>query len=285
MVPRGNTNRIKLSDGKKLLLTKGHGWKDSYFEEIILPFLNGKTPPNIERVKSSLNARVWNACGEGTSIFMKFFNYRGVRDKFVFRKSRARRAMEGGMILLQKGFLVPTLIAQGDLIKGFRVLENFLITQWIEGSFNTYTYLKTFFKLPLFGEALQKKRNFIKAAGQLIGSMHKNGIFHGDLRPGNILIKVSDNDHLFYFIDNERTKYFPKGIPFRLREKNLVQINMILMTQITLSDRMRFFKAYLIENPGLESIEKRLIRRISLKTEKRLTKKISGIREKEDAQN
>lgn len=285
MIPRGNTNRIKLSDGKKLLLTKGLGWKDSYFEEIILPFLNGKTPPNIERVKSSHNARVWNTCGEGTSIFIKFFNYRGVRDKLFFRKSRARRAMEGDMILLQKGFLTPTLIAQGDLIKGFRVLENFLITQWIEGSFNTYAYLKTFFKLPLFGDSLQKKRNFIKVAGHLIGRMHKNNIFHGDLRPGNILIKVSGNDHLFYFIDNERTKYFPQGIPSRLREKNLVQINMILMPHITFSDRMRFFKTYLIENPELESIAKHLIRRICVKTKKRLSKKISGIWEKENAQN
>jgi len=285
MILRGNTNRIKLSDGKKLLLTKGHGWKDSYYKEIILPFLNSKAPLNIGRVKSSHNARVWNIYGEGTSIFIKFFNYRGIRDKLFFRKSRARRAMEGDMILLQKGFLTPTLIAQGDLIKGFRVLENFLITQQIEESFDTYTYLKTFFKLPLFGEALQKKRNFIKAAGKLIGRMHKNGIFHGDLRLGNILVRVSDNDYLFYFIDNERTKYFPKGIPFRLREKNLVQINMILMPQITFSDRMRFFKAYLIENPELESIAKHLIRRICLKTKKRLSKKITGILGKEDAQN
>lgn len=285
MILKENTTRIQLSDGKKLLLTKGQGWKDSYFEEIILPFLNGETPLNTERVKSSHNARVWNIYREGTSIFIKFFSYRGVKDKLFFRKSRARRAMEGDKILLQKGFLVPTLIAQGDLIKGLKVLESFLITQRIEGSFNIYAYLKTFFNLPLFGESLRKKHNFIKAGGQLIGRMHKNGIFHGDLRPGNILIKVSDDEYFFYFIDNERTKYFPKGIPSRLREKNLIQINMILMPHITLSDRMRFFKAYLIENPELESIAKRLIRRISLKTKKRLTKKISGIREKKDAQN
>ncbi len=104
--------------------------------------------------------------------------------------------------------------------------------------------------------------------------MHKADIFHGDLRPGNILIEVLDDDFHFYFIDNERTRYFHDEIPSRLREKNLVQINTILMSQITFTDRLIFFKAYLDENPELKPVARKLIRKIFRKTKKKFRRKI-----------
>lgn len=274
---------IKLADNKKLFLTKGTGWKDDYIEALIIPLLNSHEPSGVERVKGSKSTRIWKVNWEGGPIIIKFFDIRGIRDKLFFRKSRAWRAMSGDMLLSQNGFLVPGIIAQGDLVRHFRLVDNFLISEWIEG-LNTYAYMRAFYAPPLSDEALQNKRIAIKSAGHLIGRMHKNGIFHGDLRPGNIIIKAGDN-RSFYFIDNERTKYFSGGIPMRLRKKNLIQINMIVMPQITFTDRMRFFKAYLSENPELMTIAKDLIRTIFLKTKKRLSKKIPGIWEKHNGQN
>lgn len=267
---------IQLTDDKKLLLTKGEGWRDSYLESIIVPFLNGEVPPNTEQINSSRNARIWKATAEESLLFVKHFSFRGIRDRLFLRRSRSRRAMEGGIILSERGFYTPVVIAQGDLIKGLRILDNFLITQWIAG-FNIYTYIKTFFKPPFVGEALQKKRNFITTIGRLIGQLHKKGIFHGDLRPGNILIRHSDGEPGFYFVDNERNRFFNRGIPERLREKNLVQINMILLPQITFTDRIRFFKAYLKENPELEPVARNWVRKVFLKTKKRLQKRVPMI--------
>ncbi len=122
-----------------------------------------------------------------------------------------------------------------------------------------------------------KKRTFIQTIGQLIGRLHKQGIFHGDMRPGNILVKRSPKELLSYFIDNERNRYFPKGIPQRLREKNLIQINMTVLPAITFPDRLRFFKAYLNENPELKPYAKDLTRKIFLRTRERLQKRIPGI--------
>lgn len=269
-----------LPTGKKLLLEKISDWNDSYLENIIIPLLQNTIPPNVEQVLSSQSVRVWKASIDKKSIFIKYFYPRGMRDKLMLRKSRAQRAKEGNMMLLQKGFLAPMVIAKGDVVKGYTFVESFLVTAEVQESLDIYTYGETSFRPPLSDNKLQEKWTFIKTIGQLIGRLHKQGIFHGDLRPGNILIKVSDNDHLFYFIDNERNRYFPKGIPHRLREKNLVQINMIVTPLITFTDRLRFFRAYLNENPELEPYAKDWIRTVFLKTKKRLSKKVSGIWEK-----
>jgi len=52
------------------------------------------------------------------------------------------------------------------------------------------------------------------------------------------------------------------------------------LPQITSADRLRFFMAYLSENPKLYPAAKDLIRKVHLKTKKRLSKKIPGIWEK-----
>ena len=274
-----------LEHGRKLFLRKGYGWQDSYLEKIIQPVINDLIPQNAQYVASSENTKCWNVPVEDSSLLIKFFNFGDIFDRLFFlRKSRSLRAWEGSMLLLERGFSTPTLIAQGDITERFLLRKTFFITNALKGSLSVYEYLDTFFK-ERSAKVIQQKRGFIIKMGRLIGRLHKAGIFHGDLRPGNILIVNSDNDSIFYFIDNERNRFFSKGIPQRLREKNLVQINMILKPQITFSDRMRFFKAYLIENPELEPVAKRLIRRIFLKTKKRLTKKISGVWGKENGQN
>ena len=265
-------NHIRLRDDKRLFLTKGGGWKDAHFD-IILPLLEGRIPPAAERISSSNNSRVWKVRMDGASFFIKFFAPRGIRDKLLFRKTRARRASEGSLILLQNGFLSPAILVQGDVVKGWEVGESFLVTEEVEKGYNIYSFVETFFNQSEF----EAKRICIKTFGTVIGRLHKKGIFHGDLRPGNILIKNTGSAPDVYFLDNERNKYFESGIPDRLREKNLVQLNMIVTPKITFTDRLRFFHAYLAENPELKPSARVWIRGVFLKTRKRLQRKILGI--------
>ncbi len=266
-----NIASFKYGD-KKLLLRCGSNWDDSYFSNILLPFLDEMVPSNAEQVRSSQYTRAWKVYTNRDALFLKFFLFRGIKDKLLFfRKSRAKRDMEGGELLRQKGFNVPLLIAQGEIRKGFRIISNFLITEWVE-SVNVYVYLKTFLNAPFSDKDLNRKRDFIKAFGAVIGRLHRNGIFHGDLRAGNILIVKKNDEPFFFFIDNERNKYFASGIPMRLRLKNLVQTRFIVTPYMTSTDRMRFLKAYLDENPGLKPKAKELIETIHKKTLKRLKK-------------
>lgn len=270
---------MAMPDGKRLILRIAEGWRDCFFEMFVMHLIKGNTPPNASKVATSRNAQAWKVETEDSSLFVKFFSFRGIRDSIIIRKSRARRAMEGHILLLEKGFCSPAVIAQGELIKGIRIIGNFLITEWIEG-LNVYTYIKSFMGQPLDSNALKEKRIFINSFGHLIGQMHRKGIVHGDLRPGNILIKKSGSNPLFYLIDNERNRVFSAGIPHRLREKNLVQLNMILMPEVTFADRMRFLRAYIDKNPELKPHAKDWARKIFSLTKKRLNKKFPGIWEK-----
>jgi len=120
-------------------------------------------------------------------------------------------------------------------------------------------------------EALRDKRRLIKAFGQTIGKMHTAGVFHGDLRLGNILAKRDEAGWQFFFLDNERTQKFSK-LPGKLRLKNLVQVNMF-RKGISNTDRSRFLNAYLEENPIIVPARKSLVQKITAKTNRRLTNK------------
>ncbi len=265
---------VSLKDGKKLKLIKGPYWEDAYLGAFVFPLLNGEEPSKAERIKSSKYARIWKLKTEQGPLSAKFFCARGFRDKLVVRTTRARRALKGSMSLMKHGFLVPDIIAQGDVIKGINVVENFFITRWLERCPDIEAYMTSQFKPALAGEALQMKRDLIRYMGAMIGEMHKEGIAHGDLRPGNILLKGQAALPDFYFIDNERTKYFAAGIPPYFRRKNLVQLNMIGVSHITAADRLRFMMSYIGKNPEMKRTAKMWIRKVHVKTKKRYAQRL-----------
>lgn len=277
MIAGATVHLIFLKGGKKLLLRTWKEKNHDHIKGVILSLLDGEVPEGVAQVESSRNTRVWRADQGGKTVYIKFFGSRGVRDRIRLRKSRAYRSVEGSKILLEGGFLVPDVVAQGEVLKGLVIYESFLVTRAVDDSDNIYDYIGRFFLPGLRGTELHRKRADIRKMGQLIGSMHKKGIFHGDLRPGNVLIQRDDRKITCFFIDNERNKRFPGGIPLKMREKNLVQMNMITLPGISFTDRLRFFNAYLAEDPELAAGAGDLLKRVFLATRKRLEKKYPGI--------
>ncbi len=108
--------------------------------------------------------------------------------------------------------------------------------------------------------------------------MHAKGIFHGDLRLGNILARQEKTCWRFFFLDNERTKKFD-SLPFKLRVKNLVQVNMVPKVCVSNTDRMRFFREYCAENKISKRQSKPLTEKVVEKTNWRLNKERLARRE------
>jgi hypothetical protein len=119
--------------------------------------------------------------------------------------------------------------------------------------------------------------------------MHDKGIFHGDLRLGNILVKeappchserseaesknlLKQEDFQFYFLDNERTKKF-NSLHWKLRIKNLVQIN-IDRNNVDENDRKLFFDIYLAQQTKPINGHK-LAEDVMAKTNIRLAKRVN----------
>jgi hypothetical protein len=187
----------------------------------------------------------------------------------MVRASRAKRALAASLMLAGQGFGVPEVVAFGERQTVLLAKRSFLLTLAVAESRPLYVVLRED-SAGLDVDSLRRRRDLLRTLGHTIGRMHARGIVHGDLRPGNILVRDDgDRWHLF-FLDNERTRRWP-WIPPHLRRKNLVQIGM-LPTGVSRTDRFRFWRAYLAESPQLRRRHKRWARRVHARTVERLKK-------------
>ena len=113
---------------------------------------------------------------------------------------------------------------------------------------------------------------------RLIQRLHRHGFVHGDLIASNLLVAVADSRELsFYFMDNDRTHWFPGWLPQSLWKRNLIQLNRMPLPGITLQDRMRFLCAYLGQS-HLSRREREFARWIENKTRQRRMSAMGSIR-------
>lgn len=201
-------------------------------------------------------------------VYFKQYLYRSVWDfiKHFVRDSRAERAFKAAEMLVENGFDAPAIIVMGKFRYGLYHTTNFLVTLEIEDAKQIYQFI--------FDSKLETRgrRELIRAFGRTVGRMHAKGIFHGDLRLGNILARYEKNRWRFFFLDNERTRKFYR-LPGRLRLKNLVQVNMFPPAAISNTDRMRFFREYWAQNEKAKTKKAALIKKILKKARRRLDKK------------
>ncbi|MHC4604060.1 MAG: lipopolysaccharide kinase InaA family protein [Planctomycetota bacterium] len=231
----------------------------------------------LTRVFSSDTSRVHKFtvrfAGVERGLYFKQYLCRSACDfiKHLVRASRAKRAFKATLILEKNGFEAPAVVAMGECKSGFFDRKNFLVTFEVENAKQIYQFIPD--KLESFTkEQLQDKRELIRAFGRTVGRMHAAGIFHGDLKLVNVLARQEKNGWRLFFIDNERTKKFYRLPPW-LRLKNLVQVNIPPRETLGRTDQMRFFKAYMSENPKIQDNWKRWGKKAIIKTNWRLEKR------------
>lgn len=261
--------RIPTGGGSALILYYPAGHADEpWLKDMVFNLLQGRegTP-----VKSSRFTTVFQFRNpkSGELFYCKVFHDRSIKDTIrnIFGFNRSRREFRADNVLLQKGFLTPLPIMFGAEYTGLFMKKNFLITKAVSGE-RTYQYFQSHFQVPLSIERVAEKRDLICAAGREIGRLHRQGICHGDLRVGNIIIDGAGSSARFFFIDNERSMHYSE-IPEKKRLRNLVQLNMVRLPQITKTDRVRFFDAYLAENAVLALRRKEILRKIATMVQKR----------------
>ncbi len=241
---------------------------------------NGLRGP-FDRVSSSRFSRVYRCrigfFGTVHNLYLKQYLHRSTLDilKHLFRPSRAQRAFKASLMLAENGLLSPEVIAVGELKYGLLCARTFLVTREVDNARSVCDLLAD----DLCGDNRiigAQKRSFICEFAHVVGRMHAGGIFHGDLRLGNVLARKVDGGWEFFFLDNERTRKF-SHLPLCLRIKNLVQISMLRSEAITNTDRLLFARVYFRHNPVSSAVRKAWIRRAVSKTNKRLQKKAAAM--------
>ena len=175
--------------------------------------------------------------------------------------------MNAAIMLNEHNLHTPRVIAMGQKKIAGLPVTNFIITRSVEQAKALHEYV------PFIADASACRRHkFLTQLGETIGRMHAAAIFHGDLRPGNILVDDAGTHWKFYLLDNERTKKFNE-LPHRLRLKNLVQIGMMTSKLINRTDRLRFYKSYLNAHKKQIKNPKQLAKQAAKKTIIRLKRK------------
>ncbi|MGH1470516.1 MAG: lipopolysaccharide kinase InaA family protein [Cellvibrionaceae bacterium] len=219
---------------------------------------------------------------ENHSVFIKIFYETRLKHKiknlFLPATSRHKRFIARTHDLHRLNIPAPDIIASGSIGK-----NGYVVTTAFSGM-----GLGSFFARYLSPEIKDKtmslwRRSVVVSLGQLVADLHKAGIAHGDLRPNNILLDCFSVKPNFCFIDNERNTQPTKSnviLNEALVIKNLVQLNMIWIEDVSVLSRLRFIRSYF---NGLNKThhaiyaskarQKELIQQVQLKTEERLAGK------------
>jgi serine/threonine protein kinase len=166
--------------------------------------------------------------------------------------SRAERARSNNEALLLAGIDAPRNIHWGKLPHGREYLfmetaPGTGINRWLTDTLAQHDR-----------ETLRVRRQLLQALGTFIGRVHATGFIHGDLRPGNVLAAQIADQFRFTLIANERNTH-KLPTPGKLLLRNLMQLNMLPLSKLSRSDRMRFFCAWRRQMRNLSAMEAKVL--------------------------
>jgi serine/threonine protein kinase len=178
------------------------------------------------------------------------------------------RALKQTESLSRLRFNAPPVVAAGEERAGGFLRSAFLLTREIDAR-PLIQVLRERFVPPLDRKAIGRKRRWLARLAGEVRRMHASGFVHGDLVPSNVFVGFdSEDDAIFYFMDHDRTRRYPRGLPHWLWRRNLVQLNRIVLPGVSLQDRMRFARVYL-GKARWGAAERRLIRWLERRTRRR----------------
>lgn len=196
---------------------------------------------------------------DGRKIFLKRYNFKGPKDaaKNLFRKSRARRAFEGALMLESCGIPTPPVIFACERKMLGVLVESYVATEGVDAS-----------DLVRHVQARGYDTRLIFRAAQFIRRLHEMGFIPVDLKGENLLT----GQGAFSVIDLDRLerRRFP-GL--HIIAKNLSYLNASFVRGMPHHDRQLFLDEYVKGNPLLEGKKDELARLIKDLTLKRLRKR------------
>ena len=170
----------------------------------------------------------------------------------ILKGSRATRARVNSEALLLVGIDAPINVFWGKLAGGHEYLFTALapgqgISDWLHDT-----------DFPGNPEQLKLRRRLLTALGTFIGRMHACGFIHGNLTPDNVLVTLTHERFRFTLIDNERNIH-KNPPPGKMLLRNLTQLNLLSPTELSRTDRMRFFLAWRRQMRDVSPVEGKIL--------------------------
>jgi GT2 family glycosyltransferase/tRNA A-37 threonylcarbamoyl transferase component Bud32 len=243
---------IEKKSGYRWFIPQGCGIPDKTPDEIL------KTLPDVHNRSRTTFVKSGNFAGE--RIFLKRYNYKGIKDscKNLFRKSRALRAMEAALRIEEIGLDTPEVVfACEKRVLGI-LIKSFIATRAVNAG-----------NLVEMAAGNSCPDGIIYDVAGYVRRMHETGVFHVDFKGENLLY---DEKGKIYLIDLDRLKV-KRFLSMDNIIKNLSYLNASFCLNISREKRMSFLDEYLKGNHGLIKHRKHIISKIEAYTDVRLGKR------------
>lgn len=145
---------------------------------------------------------------------------------------------------------VPSLnpLALFERQKWWGVSESFLIMEAPRRGLEMDRYI-----LGGFAD-FKRKRSFIKHFAQWLSHLHQRNLYHQDMKTCNILVLENEGTWDFYLLDLEDIR-LDERVDERHLFKSLLQLNTSIPKTMTRTDRLRFLKEYLHQQPLIRDVK------------------------------
>jgi hypothetical protein len=164
----------------------------------------------------------------------------------LFALSAAMRSLAGAITLLEAGYFTARPIAAVEYRSWGIVTKSLYLSEGLSGA-KTVEAFWCEDCVPLKGvEGYRKRRAFLRKLARLFQSLHRQNIYHNDLKASNILVvdESASSAELFHLIDLQGLRkcfYISRRRPIR----NLAQLNRTLGAFMTATERLFFLATYL----------------------------------------
>jgi hypothetical protein len=217
----------------------------------------------------STHAETYRWRGAGGDVYVKVYRcHRGrTAAKNLMRPSKARNVLRLSARLALVGFRVPRVLAAGEERLGRWRRHSWVATAALGGEPLT-EHLAALLRARGLREApesisgadahrgtaeepprarglyLKRKRALLRVIGAEVARLHVAGFVAGDLVPTNVWTVAEPGGVAIALLDHDRTCGGRFAAPWWRARRNLVQLNRMVLPGITVSDRLRVYRAY-----------------------------------------
>jgi serine/threonine protein kinase len=222
-------------------------WASALLLEGRLPLDEWKRTGRLTTVKRGPHRVVYRADLPEGSVYVKHFlvpNFRAKARQW-FRSGKGRN--EGRRAAKLEAIGVPTItpVALGERRVRHLLLENYLVTKEIANTLPLDEFVER--RLPLMPPARQGRlrRDLARVLADLTARLHDAGFVHQDFHPGNLLIRLEDDDSLRLAVIDLDALRQTRRLSWSDVRENLALLNHYFWSRCNRSDRYRFLHAYL----------------------------------------
>ena len=218
--------------------------REALFCEGVLRFPQWLDANIVKTIKSGVHRSVYQIPLSEFDIHLKHNRISGPRAflRECFRTTKAKNEFKMALDLLALG--IPTIapLAFGSS-SGF-IPDSFIISHTIENAIPLNDYWEAL-QNQSWEESWDHRHNLIKALAIFLAALHRKGVVHTDLHPGNLMVETQQQKpSRIIMLDLHPVRIHGTSVPWEIRLENLAMLDRWAALHASLADRMRLWDYY-----------------------------------------